>query len=139
MFISHYHGLDDGFANLEEGSGWFEDDRASTASVVHRFVAQDSVNLGEVPNICYDVSYSALNLGGWAETDLRYPKDIRTLTALRERVTIAAEVKSYLHNIVSFLRLHRAVGGGITPRATRHFNLLVKLGLPTPSIFISNY
>lgn len=46
--------------------------------------------------------------------------------ALRDRVIVAAEVKSYLHSIISFLRVHRAVGGGITPRATRHFNLLVK-------------
>lgn len=53
-------------------------------------------------------------------------KEIRTLAKLRDGVTIAAEVTGYLYNIITFLRLHRAVGSGITPRATRHFNHLVK-------------
>ncbi|MCJ1341944.1 hypothetical protein MMC31_000122 [Peltigera leucophlebia] len=110
IFISHYHGIDDGFANLEEGTGWFEDDRASTASVVHRFVISESVKSSEAPILS--------------------SKDIRALTALKDRVVVAAEVNSYLHSIISFLRLHRAVGGGITPRATRHLNLLVKCLAP---------
>jgi hypothetical protein len=29
-------------------------------------------------------------------------------------------------NIVSFLRVHRAVGGGISPLATKHFDQLIK-------------
>lgn len=107
LFISHCHELDDGFPNLEEGSGWIEDDRASSTSVVHRSVVQRS---GQAPVFRYE--------------------DIRTVAALRDKVTIAAEVNSYLHNVVTFLRLHRAVGGGITPRATRHFNLLVKCLAP---------
>ena len=42
IFISHYHDPEDGFANLEEGSEWVEDDRASLSSVVHRSVAQNA-------------------------------------------------------------------------------------------------
>ncbi len=42
MFISHYHGPEDGFSNLEEGSEWIEDDRASLSSVVHRSAVQSS-------------------------------------------------------------------------------------------------
>ena len=34
LFISHYHNNEDGFSNLEEGSEWIEDDRASLDSVV---------------------------------------------------------------------------------------------------------
>lgn len=60
MFISHHHGLDDGFANLEEGTGWFEDDRASTASVVHRFVINESAKTSEAPFFSSKVRYSAL-------------------------------------------------------------------------------
>ena len=41
MFLSHYHDPEDGFANIEEGSEWIEDDRASLSSVVHRSVARD--------------------------------------------------------------------------------------------------
>ena len=44
IFISHYHDPEDGFANLEEGSEWVEDDRASLSSVVHRSVAQNAMS-----------------------------------------------------------------------------------------------
>ena len=36
------------------------------------------------------------------------------------------EVKQYQQNIVAFLRLHRAVAGGITAAATKHFDKLVR-------------
>jgi hypothetical protein len=36
------------------------------------------------------------------------------------------EVKQYQQNIVAFLRLHRAVAGGISAAATRHFDKLAK-------------
>lgn len=39
---------------------------------------------------------------------------------------VSIEVKRYLQNIVSFLRVHRAVGGGINAMATRHFDKLAK-------------
>ena len=43
MFLSHYHSPEDGFANLEEGSEWVEDERASISSVVHRSVMKGSL------------------------------------------------------------------------------------------------
>jgi len=42
IFISHYHDPEDGFANLEEGSEWVEDDQASLSSVVHRSAVTQS-------------------------------------------------------------------------------------------------
>lgn len=39
---------------------------------------------------------------------------------------ISSEVRAYLHNIVVFMRLHRAVAGGISAMATRHFNTLAQ-------------
>jgi hypothetical protein len=36
------------------------------------------------------------------------------------------EVRRYLQDIVVFLRLHRAVDGGVTPRATRQFEFLAR-------------
>ena len=53
-------------------------------------------------------------------------KEIKTLADLSREAGVSIEVKRYLHNILTFLRLHRAVGGGVSPRATQHFNLLVK-------------
>lgn len=49
---------------------------------------------------------------------------------LSSNATISVDVMSYLHNIVTFLRLHRAVAEGVTPRATQYFKLLVKFVLP---------
>ena len=49
---------------------------------------------------------------------------------MSQTVTVSAEVKAYLQNLITFLRMHRAVGGGISPRATQHFDLLVRCLAP---------
>ena len=51
---------------------------------------------------------------------------MEALAALRSEVKISSEVRAYLHNVVVFLRLHRAVAGGISALATRHFTTLVQ-------------
>lgn len=51
-------------------------------------------------------------------------QDLTELTALMAEVKMSSEVRAYLHNIVVFMRLHRAVAGGISALATRHFNTL---------------
>ncbi|XDG01800.1 hypothetical protein ABKA04_001415 [Annulohypoxylon sp. FPYF3050] len=55
--------------------------------------------------------------------------DITSLALLSRNVQISIEVLRYLMNIVTFLRLHRFVapgGGGVTPQATKHFEMLAK-------------
>lgn len=52
--------------------------------------------------------------------------DLSDLRQLSSRVSVDIDVTRYLMNIISFLRMHRAVAGGITPQATRHFQALVK-------------
>jgi hypothetical protein len=52
--------------------------------------------------------------------------EISHLTKLTAEVRISSDVRAYLHNIVVFMRLHRAVGGGISAMATRHFNALAQ-------------
>ena len=39
---------------------------------------------------------------------------------------MTVEVKRYLHDVVVFLRMHRALASGVTPRATRQAELLAK-------------
>jgi len=56
------------------------------------------------------------------------------LAELSERAIVGAEVRAYLQNVVTFLRMHRAVGGGISPRATQHFSLLVRCLAPIHGI-----
>jgi hypothetical protein len=51
---------------------------------------------------------------------------ILQLRSLSHAVSVSAEVTRYLHNIVVFLRLNRAVAGGISVRATKHFILVAK-------------
>lgn len=54
------------------------------------------------------------------------PSDISNLRQLALRVSVDIDVTRYQMNIISFLRMHRAVGGGISPQATRHFEVLMK-------------
>ena len=53
-------------------------------------------------------------------------QDVGAMKNLVKEVSMTAEMKSYLQNVVVFLRMHRAVGGGVSPVATRHFDLLVR-------------
>ena len=45
---------------------------------------------------------------------------------MSRQATIGVEVTQYQQNIISFLRVHRAVAGGITATATKHLNKLAK-------------
>ncbi|KAL8735990.1 MAG: hypothetical protein Q9166_000552 [cf. Caloplaca sp. 2 TL-2023] len=104
IFLSHYHDLEDGFPNLENAPELIEDDRSSSSSVVRNSVIQK-------PGDGASATFS--------ETD------IQALVHERKNVTVTAEVECYLQNIVTFLRMHRAVDGGINPRATKYFKTLV--------------
>lgn len=41
-------------------------------------------------------------------------------------VSVDIDVRRYQMNIIAFLRMHRAVNGGITPQATKHFEQLMR-------------
>lgn len=58
------------------------------------------------------------------KTSIDVLQEIMKLTALTAEVRISSDVRAYLHNIVVFMRLHRAVRGGISAMATRHFDAL---------------
>ncbi|MCJ1310087.1 hypothetical protein MMC25_003748 [Agyrium rufum] len=107
VFISHYHDPADGFANIEEGTEWIADDHASESSVLHKTHAKASLQ-----NSLFSID------------------DVRHLTDESSTVQTGIEVFRYLHNIVIFLRTHRAVGKGVTPRATKHFEHLVECLAP---------
>jgi MoxR-like ATPase len=50
---------------------------------------------------------------------------ISTLTYLASTVKLHPDIRSYLHNLTIFLRMHRAITSGITPHATRHMYALI--------------
>jgi len=55
---------------------------------------------------------------------------VQSLNRSANSTTISVEVKRYLHDVLIFLRRHRAVAGGVTPLATKHFDLLARLLAP---------
>lgn len=102
IFISHFHDPEDGYPNCDE----IDDDGDSISSVITKKTKD------KVPNVSHDPLFPG--------------KELDTLIQLSEGVKISVECKRYLQDIPSFLRLHRAVAGGISPLATRHFEKLVK-------------
>ncbi|POR39205.1 Uncharacterized protein TPAR_00596 [Tolypocladium paradoxum] len=98
--IAHWHEPQDGFVNLEDTDVGEADETASTGSVV----------TSKPPLI--------------SETD------ISQLAQLSQQVQVDVDVVRYQMNIVSFLRMHRAVAKGITPAATKHFDKLMRCLAP---------
>ncbi|KAI9740268.1 MAG: hypothetical protein M1834_004846 [Cirrosporium novae-zelandiae] len=113
IFVSHLHTADDGFPNLEESSDWIADDRTPGSS-------------------------STLWRSGFRQASAKDPliseMDIISVVKLSEKIIVSAEVKRYLHNIAIFLRLHRAVEGGVSARSTEHFDLLARCLAPLHSL-----
>ncbi|KAI9816859.1 MAG: hypothetical protein M1827_001504 [Pycnora praestabilis] len=116
IFISHYHNPDDGVPNLEESLNpeFDEDDKASISSVVRRFGSKEVTDSSGVP--VFSTS------------------DVDLLISRSRITSVSAEIKRYLQNIVTFLRMHRGVAGGISAHATKHFDLLVKCLAPLHSL-----
>lgn len=121
FFMSHKHYFEDGLPNLEEqqeNAQILEDDQSNT-SVIRtppfvsvKSAAQAALFSSEVGLCPYFGSFHS----HW--------QDLATFSSRMEEVKISSEVRAYLHNIVVFMRLHRAVAGGISALATRHFNTL---------------
>ncbi|OCL06391.1 hypothetical protein AOQ84DRAFT_297062 [Glonium stellatum] len=116
FFISHRHHPDDGLPNLEEShnQAQISDDEASISSVIRTSTPAMHVSKAPAP--------------------IFRREDIETLITLTAAVRMSPEVRAYLHNIVVFMRLHRAVAGGISAIATRHFSTLVRALAPLHSL-----
>lgn len=61
-------------------------------------------------------------------------KEIEKISNMSGHINMSTEIKRYVQNIVVFLRMHRAVAGGVSPLATRHFELLIKCLAPLHSL-----
>ncbi|KAJ5918962.1 hypothetical protein N7466_009905 [Penicillium verhagenii] len=116
LFISHYHEPEDGFIYLEEND-WLSDGQLSASSVIH------------TPKYPQKMSAKVSNMV------------IQKLREASKSTTMNAEVVRYIQDIVVFLRLSRAVAGGISARANNQFAQLAQFLTPlhgidylTPSI-----
>ncbi|EKG16562.1 hypothetical protein MPH_06338 [Macrophomina phaseolina MS6] len=112
FFISHYHSIDDGLPNLQEYRG-LDDDQASLSSVVRPSSS---------------MTFAPLKLS--TKNPLLPQDELECISKLMADVRMSSEVQAYMQNLIAFLRLHRAVGGGISALATRHFELLVRALAP---------
>ncbi|OAA75747.1 hypothetical protein LEL_07735 [Akanthomyces lecanii RCEF 1005] len=106
LSIAHRHDPEHGFVNVEEKqqAEADEDDAASTGSIVKR------VRVDRHPTAPALISKD----------------DIICLREKGQKVQVDIDVTRYQMNIVSFLRMHRAVDQGITPTATKHFGQLMR-------------
>ncbi|OOQ85502.1 hypothetical protein PEBR_24961 [Penicillium brasilianum] len=116
LLVSHFYSWVDGFVYLEEDE-WLSDSQLSASSVIHKPKHQQkkTVNVDETM--------------------------MDKLREAGEAVTTSAEVVRYMQDIVVFLRLSRAVGGGISAKANFQLARFAKFLAPlhgidylTPSI-----
>lgn len=136
FYLAHWHDPLDGFAYLEEREGALAEDEDeegirgsdSDASVVRRpsRSSRTSTTHGEL---------SPLSQSGRFPRDLKEDdengpliteSDITTLSLASREVSVDVEILRYQMNLVSFLRMHHAVAGGIAPLATKHFDVLIR-------------
>lgn len=122
FFISHHHPSDEGFPEVEREVESEQSDVDSLASVVIR----------KVPTT--PPPFRAPRFPP-ARKNILVPKDmVDTIKSMADDVTISIEIRRYMFDLVVFLRMHRAVAGGISARATKDFEELVRCLAPLHSL-----
>lgn len=122
FYLAHAHSPDDGYPNLDEedsspsphpaGLGLYHHtDAASSESVVVKPSAVRAPSNGKLPA---------------APEPTITESDVSHLSQLARSVHADIDVSRYQMNVVSHLRMHRAVAGGVSPAATKHFEQLAR-------------
>ncbi|RKF72196.1 hypothetical protein GcM1_249258 [Golovinomyces cichoracearum] len=106
IFISHLHHVEDELLNLEESLKNEDSSSSVTKRGPTHLISEETI------------------------TPIISTQEIEHLIDLSNTAVINVEVKRYQMSIISFLRLHRAVAGGITASATRKFEKLAKCLAP---------
>ncbi|KAJ6139273.1 hypothetical protein N7471_005759 [Penicillium samsonianum] len=116
LFVSHFHSPEAGYTYLEEND-WLSDGQISASSVIHKSKGKQTRS----------ATVSPLVMDQLRETSAS--------------VSTSAEVVRYIQDIVVFLRLSRAVAGGVSANANIQFSRFAQLLAPlhgidylTPSI-----
>ena len=126
LYLAHWHDPEEegGFANLDREEGRLDaDDGADAASTTS---SESVVKTGVGVRPPGSVAGQAGGRGAGDPGPVFTEGELSCLAELGQRVRVDVDVLRYQMNIVSFLRMHRAVAGGITPTATKHFELLMK-------------
>lgn len=135
FYIAHRHTPDDGYPNLEEE----EEEQAEDRGDYRPYQGDsDAASTTSSPSVVIKPSGTHRRMssigGGYTYTNplptnpqpLLTDSEISLLSQRSTQVHADIDVTRYQMNIVSFLRMHRAVAGGITPTASKHFEQLVK-------------
>lgn len=124
FFISHYHPSEEGFPEeVEMRAGAYQSDADSLASVVIR-------KFSTTPPLQRN---SRLPSGNGALIPAAVLDNLREMA---DDVTVSIEIKRHIIDIVIFMRMHRAVAGGASARATKDFELLIRLFYPPLSLLL---
>ena len=151
LYFAHWHDPAQGFANLEEwrdattadeggGSGGpvarggkvDGGDGGSTTSSNQSVVRRNPSQRRKTPGILgsrFTDGIMGSNDDNGGDDDEGYAiteGDISYLAQLSERVRVDVDVVRYQMNVVTFLRIHRAVAGPVSPTATKHLEQLMK-------------
>ena len=133
FYLAHWHDPADGFDYLDEWTTE-DDDHAADSS----YAAGGGDDAASTISSTSVVKRHAGGGGGRSSSfdGLSVPPpptavviseaDVALLAQLARQVAVDVAVARYQMNIVSFLRTHRAVGGGVTPTATKHFEQLMR-------------
>ncbi|KXX79034.1 Uncharacterized protein YeaC [Madurella mycetomatis] len=106
FYLAHWHDTEeDGFPYLDEESGRLN--RARTGAGAGADELDDGARYP-------------------ASAPLFAERDISLIAQLSQQAHVDVDVTRYQMNLVSFLRTHRAVAGGVSPTATKHLERLAK-------------
>ena len=156
MYFAHWHNPEDGFTKLDaewEGSSNSKaKDRANGLGSHnnHRDGGSESDNDDETTSLKSVVrtkrgsqsdgggrhcsTSSTTSHGFGVNEPLFTEQDLSAFAKQSEEVCVDMDVVRYQMNLVSFLRMHRAVSGGISPQATKHFDRLMRCLAPLHGI-----
>lgn len=139
LYLAHWHDPEDGFANLDgepppppHQPGWDADadvdvdvevDSASTTS--SESVVKTHGSGPRSASLVFQADNDWDNgSGSGGGQPIITEADLSLLASLGARARVDVDVVRYRMNVVSFLRMHRAVAGGVTPAATKHLERL---------------
>ncbi|KZZ93093.1 hypothetical protein AAP_02559 [Ascosphaera apis ARSEF 7405] len=114
IFSSYHHSAENGFPNVEASSGWLSDDQAP--SPIRPLLSRRPTGRSQ------------------AKSGLISQEDINLLRSLSEKVNISPEINSYIYSITVFLRMNRAVTGGVTPNSTTHIKQYARCLAPLQKV-----
>jgi hypothetical protein len=123
--MSHYHGPQDGFPNVEvfEEANHAADDQSVDSNSHSHSPSPRREQLLATRKIDGKVSALVLHV---LRFSAHHHQLINQLRAQGQATTITPEIRRYLQDVVAFLRMERGVDGGVTPYATTLFLALSK-------------